>query len=103
MTRDEEDMMLSLIDSSADEDISKSEHFASIAKMKKTFVRMYRAKSDECDQKDITICEQRQKIKELEAKTLPQQIVNNFNGSVSQVVGTMQQQKLLIPTNNEQP
>lgn len=90
MTREEEDMMLNLIESSANEDMSQSERFASIAKMKHSFVQMYRAKSRECDQNksrveelEKLVAEQEAKVEELkkqiELMQSAQQITNNFN------------------------
>ena len=96
MTREEEDMMLSLIDSSANEDMSQSERFASIAKMKHSFVQMYRAKSRECEQNKSRIDELEKLMAEQDNRTLPpQQVTNNiFNGEIKQLFGHVDQQTI---------
>ena len=103
MTRDEEDMMLRLFEASAQNDISQSERFASEAKMKQAFVSMYRAKSQECDQKNSRIEELERRLAEHEAKTLPpQQVTNNFfNGEVKQIVSHLDQQTIQTTDTNE--
>ena len=96
MTREEEDMMLNLIESSANEDMSQSERFASIAKLKHSFVQMYRAKSRECEQNKSRVEELEKLVAEQEKKTLPPQHVTNniFNGEVKQMVGYLDQQTI---------
>ena len=103
MTREEEDMMLSLIESSANEDMSQSERFASIAKMKHSFVQMYRAKSRECEQKTCRIDELEKLVAEQDKRTLPpQQVTNNyFNGEIKQMVGHVDQQTIQTKNTDE--
>ena len=102
MTRDEEDMMLRLFEASAQSDMSQSERFASEAKMKQAFVSMYRAKSQECEQKDVRIEELERRLAEHEAKTLPpQQVTNIINGEVKQIVGHLDQQTIQTTDTHE--
>ena len=63
MTREEEERFLSLVEDSASQDESMSKHLASDASMKRMLVQMYRAKSQECEEKD-------NRIEELEKKGL---------------------------------
>ena len=69
MTRDEENMMLSFLESSAQNDMSISEHYASTARMKQAFAQMYRAKSQEGVEKDLRIQQLEKQLAEKDAKT----------------------------------
>ena len=71
MTREEEERFLSFIEDSASQDESMSKHFASDASMKRMFVQMYRAKSQECDEKNHRI-EELEKKRIADKEALPQ-------------------------------
>ena len=73
-----------------------------IAKMKHSFVQMYRAKSRECEQKTCRIDELEKLVAEQEAKTLPPQHVTNiFNGEIKQMVGHVDQQTIQTKNTDE--
>ena len=77
MTREEEERFLSFVEDSASQDESMSKHLASDASMKRMFVQMYRAKSQECDEKD-------KRIEELEKKELsPKEALPQLQPSTS--------------------
>jgi len=103
MNRDEENMMLSFLEASAQNDMSQSERYASEAKWKQAFLNMYRAKSQECEDLKKDNASLRANQQAVAAPQHIQQIDQAFffSGNTGQVIGQMDQQTIQTTDTNE--